>query len=197
MVESLIMEVNLTSFFKNNVTDTCAVWNILSSLQLFQTSIIAGCSFCCTKFVIYECLHKPRIEYCELDEELKNRLKQAIDKGYFNSYHISIEDLQDVEILRKRKNISKGELSSMVFAKKTGQAFLTDDQKARKLAAFILHKDKIQTTPHLFGWLFYSGYLNDADKDIIIMEHKRFNRPLEKYFDEVYLKALELKLFSR
>jgi hypothetical protein len=32
-------------------------------------------------------------------------------------WHISIEDLQDVEILRKRKNLSKNELSSMVFAK--------------------------------------------------------------------------------
>lgn len=110
------------------------------------------------------------------------------------NYHISIEDLQDIEILQKRKNLSKGELSSIVFAKKTRQALLTDDQGARKLAEQVMDKKSVQTTPHLFGWLFYADFLRDGDKDRIIKEHKDFKRPLAKYFSEMYVKALEFKL---
>ena len=82
----------------------------------------------------------------------------------------------------------------MVFAKKTGQAFITDDQAARKLAVGYLEDDRIQTTPHLFGWLIFSGFLGDSDRDAVIEEHTRLGRPLGKYFDVMYFRALELRL---
>lgn len=127
---------------------------------------------------------------------MQELLHTEVAKGKFQSHHISIEDLQDIEVLENRKRLSKGELSSIVFSKKIRQAFLTDDQGARKLAEKMLEKSMVQTTPQLFGWLFYSGYLSDGDKDKIISDHKEFNRPLSQYFNEMYLKALELKLAS-
>jgi hypothetical protein len=36
--------------------------------------------------------------------------------------------------------------------------------------------------------------LGDSDKDAVIKEHVRFRRPLEKYFNQIYIKALEYKL---
>jgi len=60
----------------------------------------------------------------------------------------------------------------MVFAKKTNQAFMTDDQKARLLGNDYLGSSRVQTTPHLFGWLFYIGRLSDTDKDIITRTYK-------------------------
>jgi len=125
------------------------------------------------------------------------RLREERKQGKFRDYHIDIEDLQLIEVLKNRRNLSKGELSSIVFAKKTRQAFLTDDQSARILAQKILDPKMVQTTPHLFGWLFYSDYLIDSDKALIIKEHSELGRPLAKYFEEMYLKAYELKLSHR
>jgi predicted nucleic acid-binding protein len=188
------MAVDPSKFFCLNIIDTCAIWNILSSKKLYQATLSANCLFSCTQYVFYESLLKPRSITSEKEIELQSRLKKEIEKNQFKNYHITIEDLQEVEILEKRKNLSKGELSSIVFARKTRQAFLTDDQGARKLAEQVMDRKKVQTTPHLLGWLFYSNYLIDSDKFDIIEEHNSFNRPLEKYFEEIYLKAFECKL---
>jgi len=55
----------------------------------------------------------------------------------------------------------------------------------------------VQTTPHLFGWLFYSGRLGDSDKTAIIEEHKEFKRSLAPYFEEMYLKAAQYRLIAQ
>ena len=188
------MAVNPSMFHKYNVIDTCSIWNILSSAQFYNATQEAKCEFICTVFVYYECLIKPRKEESYTDLKLQKTLQKEIDKGKFPTHHISIEDLQEIEVLENRMRLSKGELSSIVFAKKIRQAFLTDDQGARELAEMMLEKKMVQTTPQLFGWLFYSDYLRDGDKNRIIMEHKESQRPLSPYFDVMYLKALEMKL---
>jgi hypothetical protein len=110
---------------------------------------------------------------------------------------VDVEDLQDVEILQNRKRLSLGELSSIAFANKTKQAFLTDDQKARRLAERVLQPDHVQTIPHLFGWLLFTGALQDSDKDCVIGEHAAMKRPLGRFFEEMYLSALEQRLKSK
>jgi len=188
------MAVDPSCFQLLNVADTCSIWNILSSKLFYCATVSAKCSFSCTQFVYYECLVKQRREISDEEIELQSRLRKEMAKGQFINYHISIEDLQDIEILQKRKNLSKGELSSIVFARKNRQALLTDDQGARKLAEQVMDKKSVQTTPHLLGWLFYADFLRDGDKDKIIEEHIFFKRPLAKYFRETYIKALECKL---
>jgi predicted nucleic acid-binding protein len=141
-------------------------------------------------------LYKPSKKDNPTLSEMRIRIKNAMAKGDFIQNSITIEDLQEVEILQKRRKLSKGELSSMVFAKKTGQAFLTDDQKARRLASTYMDLNKVQTTPQLFGWLFYISVLSDSDKTEIINEHKKMDRPLEKYFNDIYMWALECRLAS-
>jgi hypothetical protein len=188
------MAIDITKFTLLNVIDTCSVWNLLSSKVLYQAARSARCNFCCTGFVIYECLFKPRKDQ-QSKKELQERLIKEQNNGNFKSHHISIEDLQEIDILERRKHLSKGELSSIVFAKRTCQAFLTDDQGARILAANVIDCTLVQTTPHLFGWLYYTGFLGDSDKDIIINEHEKFEgRPLSKYFNDAYMKALAVKL---
>ena len=113
--------------------------------------------------------------------------------GKFNSYHLDIEDLQEVALLQKRKNLGNGELASIAFAKKTNQAFLTDDKKARTLAEEIMVRQFVQTTPHLLGWLFFTNFLSDSDLKPIIDENKKHNRPLAEYFTEMYRRALDYR----
>ncbi|HEY9802888.1 MAG TPA: hypothetical protein V6D25_21170 [Leptolyngbyaceae cyanobacterium] len=188
------MAINPSSFHKLNVIDTCAIWNLLSSNLLYITANQAGCLFCCTYFVYYECLQKPRKNPKQVERELQNRFRQEYERGKFKYYHLTIEDLQDIDVIHERKKVDKGELASIAFAKKTRQALLTDDQGARKLAGRVITSQMVQTTPHLLGWLLFISYLNDNDLQKIIKEHKEVERPLEKYFLEVYHMVLNYRL---
>jgi predicted nucleic acid-binding protein len=62
---------------------------------------------------------------------------------------IDLEDLQEVAALEGRMAISKGELSTIAFAKRTGQSFLSDDRQAKVLAKSVLKAESIQDIPHL------------------------------------------------
>lgn len=188
------MPVDPSTFHRLNVTDACAVWNVLSSKRLHATAISVGCSFSLTGFVRYECLVKPRSNISEEDKELQQRLEDARSKGQFRDFLLDIQDLQEIEVLERRKKLGKGELSSIAFAKRTRQAFLTDDQKARKLAEQTIEEKMVQTTPHLFGWLIFEGVLSDGDKDFIIKEHEDMGGELSDYLQILYERALYFKL---
>jgi hypothetical protein len=189
------MAVDPRSFHLFNMVDTCAVWNVLASRRLYQAAIAEGCIFSCTGFVIYECLFKPRQKANEHDFELQRRLIEERKNGRFHAYNLGLEELQEVEILERRRKLGKGELSSIAFAKQTGQAFLTDDQRARRLALEVIH-GYVQTTPHLFGWLLYTGILEESDRDPIIAEHQALNLPLAKWLEEICETALRYRSYS-
>jgi predicted nucleic acid-binding protein len=144
---------------------------------------------------MYECLHKPR-KPTDHGPILQQRLRQEQQKGDFQVYPLLIEDLQDVALLESRKRLSKGELSAIALAMKIKQAFLTDDQKARKLAEGPLGQ-LVQTTPHLLGWLFFSGCLTDGDKQAIIDEHKKMGGLLHIHFERVYQESFRCQLLQR
>lgn len=182
-----------SKFHSLNVVDTCAIWNIISSQLLRTTAYSAGCSFCCTNFVYYECLYKPRSKVKPKDILLQEILKKEIENGKFKNYHLDIEDLQELDILQRRKNLGKGELASIAFAKKTYQAFLTDDRGARNLAEEALTHRMVQTTAHLLGWLFFESFLGDSDLSKIISEHKQYDGKLEEYFMTMYERALDFR----
>jgi predicted nucleic acid-binding protein len=175
------MRIDIKSFKQLNVIDTCSVWHLLSSDRLYNTARINGCYFSCTKYVVYECLYKPRTALKATDNKLQNKLQKEMVKDLFPSYSISIDDLQSIMSLEQRKSLSKGELSSIVFAQKTRQAFLTDDQGARKLSEFYIGLENTQTIPQLFGWLSYIGKILDSDKSIIIQEHENNGGQLKNF----------------
>lgn len=190
------MAIDLSHFHKFNVADTCSIWNIFSSRILYEAANAAGCHFCLTYFVHYECLYKSRKSYSPEDIELKERLQIAIRDQKITSYHLDLEDLQEIDILQQRMKLGKGELASIAFAKKTQQAFLTDDMKARRLAGEVMHRQFVQTTPHLVGWLFFKSFFGDSDLQLILDEHEKFKRPLAPYFTEMYETALSYRLKS-
>ena len=189
--------VDVSVFHPYNVADACSVSNVLSSRTLYSAARSAGCVFCCCYYVLYECLHKkpraPNPSY----EELRRRLERERADGQFREVHLDVDDLQDVDALRNRRRLSAGELASIVLAKKIGQAFLTDDQNARRLASAIMDDRKVQTTPHLVGWLYFTGNLVDGDKDAIAREHEALGRPLVRYFQEMYEEAMRCRLMQK
>ena len=188
------MRINIKSFILYNTIDTCSVWHLLSSDRLYNIAKTNGCYFSCTSYVLYECLYKPRKVFKEADVRLIDKFKKKQKDFYSQSYSISIDDLQSIVTLEQRRALSKGELSSIVFAKKTRQAFLTDDQAARKLSESFLGCDHTQTTPHLFGWLSYTQKILDNEKSVIIQEHEANGGKLSKYFEEVFNRAREFIL---
>jgi hypothetical protein len=94
---------------------------------LYSTARSAGVQLCCAEFVIYERLFKASPVLPERIE-LHNRLMRALADRHLTPYKINVEDLQDPEVLRIRKKLSLGELSVLVFARKTSQAVFTDDR---------------------------------------------------------------------
>jgi len=177
------MRADPSKFYPINVTDTCSVWNVLSSNTLYAAARGAGCSFCITSFVQYELLYKPRKRQHNADQELKKRLKQEQAADRFKAHQSTIDDLLAIGVLEQRKRLGKGELSSIAFAVKINQGFLSDDKNA-----FSLAKERgvvsTQTVPHLLSWLMFTGVLSDADARNVIDEHKALNRSLEMQLHE-------------
>lgn len=192
------MRLDPSHFHHVSITDTCSVWNLLSSGILYSAAMSAGCIFPCTRYVIYECLHKPRSEMRVADGELRKRLQKEIGLGRFQQFPVSVEGLQDPAVLAIRDKLGKGEVSVIAFAKETGQAMMTDDGGARHYAERHISLDRVQTTPKLFGWLLYTNLLTDGDKEAIIAEHEslRSTMPLTKYLNEMYRWALQCRLQS-
>lgn len=187
------MAIDPSTFHLINVADTCSVWNVLSSQRLHGTAKEAGCEFCITHFVRYECLIKPRKTNSAAESELINRLSNEQSRGGFVAHSCDIGDLQAIKLLESRKRVGKGELSSIAFAMKIGHAVITDDKKARKLAQDSGHA-LAQTTPHLFAWLLFKGRLGDSDCATVINQHKAMGRPLAPHFETAYSMALQCRL---
>jgi hypothetical protein len=124
------------------------------------------------------------------DTALQHRFREEILRGKIGVHSLEIADLQEVQILENRKRLSKGELSSIAFAMRTNQAFLTDDQKARKLGRSAMLPGTVQTTPHLLGWLFFTRVLNDGQVEVVISEHNKNLRPLEPHFRAAHAEAI-------
>lgn len=191
------MSRRIDQIAKAVVMDTCAVWNVLSSTLLHRTCVAMGFEFALTDFVLYECLHKPRKQRKAADEGLQERLRAARARKQFKSYSLSLDDLLEVTVLEQRKRLSKGELAAIAFAKRVNLTFQTDDQGARKLATATLTIDRVQTTPHVLGWLFFEGRLSDGDLSGIVEEHESFERPLRRFFEEMYGEAMRCRLLAR
>jgi len=191
------MTRNVAEIGRWPIVDTCAVWNLLSSAILTQACVASGFEFSVTEFVLYECLYKPRTDPTDADLKLMQRLRDARTRRQFKTVSLTVEELQDVARLQLKKRVSKGELSSIAFAKRAQLAFQTDDQGARKLATEELPKDSVQTTPHVLGWLFFHGRLADHELNLIISEHKAHSRHLSKFFQALYEEALRCRLMER
>jgi hypothetical protein len=110
---------------------------------------------------------------------------------------IDVEDLQEVAVLEARRRLSKGEISSIVFSKKSLQAFMTDDKKAAILARTILPGHRVQSTPHLLAWLIFTARLQDSDKDAIVAELTSLSRNLNPHLEEAYREALRCRLMAQ
>ena len=188
------MPIDPRTFRLVNVADTCAVWNVLSSALLHSVAKAANCDFCMTGYVLYECLFKPRGEPTAAAQELMRRLRAEQERSTFQAHQCTIDDLQEIARLEQIKPLGKGELSCIAFAKRIGQAVLTDDQGARRLATQVGVPE--QTTPHLLAWLLFVGRLGDADVDGIIAQHKQSEGGLERHFRDAYGMAMMCKMLD-
>lgn len=188
--------MNSYSTFKLlNVADTCALWNVLASPLLYRNARAVGMSMSSTQFVRYECLHKRGTNSPEWNE-LRKRLRDRIAAGEIIFCDIELEDLQEVASLEGRLAISKGELSSIAWAKRTGQSFFSDDIKAKRLAKSVIDDESVQDTPHLCAWLCIQGSIHEHDEGQIRADLKSLNRFLDPHISNAFRSALEIRLMN-
>jgi hypothetical protein len=188
---------DVSRFRQGNIMDTCAVWNVLSSPLLLRAALRCHCDFAMTGVVLYECLVKPRSRQRDSDDLLRARLEQERAAGRFQAHQLSLEDLQAVARLRQRRQLGHGELASIAFVKRTATAFCSDDLKAQKLAQHFLDDDCVQTTPHLLGWLVFTGALSAGDIEPILNEHEKLDRPLRPHLKAMYEEGQRCRLLGR
>ena len=179
------------------VTDTCAVWNMLSSRRLYQAAVSAKLTFLITAMVLYECVHKPRKSVTPEMTELLKRFDAARRNGGFTVQECQLEDLLEVSKIAPI-GLSSGELSCLAVAYKISTlAFMTDERQARYFAEHSLNL-RCETSPRLYGWLHFHRHLSDGDHSEIIAEHEGLERrPLTKFFNEALESALQYQLMSR
>lgn len=190
------MAIDVTTFHKVNVTDTCAVWNVISSQTLYRAAKQAQVLFCITSFVHYECLIKSRHRSKAHDLELQKRLRTHAKAGDFVIQEVQLQDLMIPALFDHAGRIGKGEISTIAFAYRTRQAVLTDDQRARRLADIPSLSVKAQTTPHLLGWLIYCRSLLDGDYRAIVAEHQDMKGTLQPHMEKAYLQGLRARCLS-
>lgn len=190
------MSFDPSRFSSMVVTDTCSVWNTLSSRRLFSAAIAAKIHFCITPMVEYECLYKTRSNPSPESIELMQRLKTAQRNGAFPIQPCELEDLLNVSQTAP-KGLGAGELSCIAVAYKVRSlAFMTDEKKARYHA-----RDRVmiavETTPRLYGFLHFYRHLGDSDHAEVIAEHQRFEkRPLTTFLDDAYRHAMYCRCLS-
>lgn len=191
------MALDPTRFAMMAVSDTCSVWNVLSSRRLFQAAISARIHFCITPMVLYECLYKTRSHMTPEKGELIKRLERARVDGVFPIQECDLEDLAVIARLAPR-GLGSGEVSCIATAYRIRSiAFMTDEKKARKFASGKLGLH-VETTPKLYAWLHYSGHLSDGDHEEIIREHEIYeHRPLTVFFREAFGEAMRCRLMQR
>lgn len=187
------MAIDPRNFSPMVITDTCSVWNILSSRKLFQSTCAAKITLFITPMVVYECLQKPRKNITSSQLELMSRLNKAISNNVFVNQTCDLEDLIAITN-RAPIGLSSGELSCIAIAYKMRTiAFMTDEKKARYYAEQTLLL-RVETTPKLYGWLHFCRHLSDIDHGDVISEHEIYERrPLTKFFNAAYMAALQFK----
>src|SRR5262249_17850532 len=124
-------------------------------------------------------------------------LVSRIDNEEIRFCDVELEDLQEIATLENRKAISKGELSSIAFAKRTMQSFLSDDRQAKVLAKTVLASEAIQDTPHLCAWLFINDKLHEHDEHQIRSDLKSLDRSLDPHISNAFRRALEIRLMRQ
>lgn len=191
------MTIDVRSFQKLNVADTCSLWNLLSSDTLRRAAFGVGCSFCITEYVSYECLVKGNSTLDAHRLELRRKLATAISNNQIRVHSISLEDLLEVEFLESRQRLGRGELTTIAFAKTTGQSAFSDDKKARSLAMAVLGPRGGQWTAQLLGWLCYTDYLVDHECQAVADELAAFGRSMSPHLENAYRSALHAKLMDR
>jgi predicted nucleic acid-binding protein len=190
-----MIDFDFSKISKFSVIDTCAILNLLSSDTFYTVITSQKFQFCYTTFVEYEALYRRVKTITQEIIDQRAKLQQETAKEVFRCERLSIDDLQDVEILEARKKLGKGELSSIAFAKKINQPFMTDDKKAKKLGEEILGKDNVLTSPRLLGWLYFNRILIDSDHKLIIAEHIKNGRKMTNVYNEIYHEAIR-RLYS-
>lgn len=191
------MALDPTRFSPMAVSDTCSVWNMLSSRKLYHAAISANLHFCITPMVLYECLYKPRSSVTSQTAEMIARLNKARAAGGFPVQECDLDDLADVA-RRSPRGLGSGEMSCIAMAYRIRTlAFMTDEKKARKFAEATLGLN-VETTAKLYAWLHFHGHLSDGDHADVISEHEIYeSRPLSPFFQQAFEEAMRCRLMDR
>ena len=184
-----------------NVTDTCAIWNVVGSATLFKAARKSGLSFIITNTVYYECFVKykgtaPSPEH----EELRIRLREYIHRGDVSRIELTIDDLQELIGVARRLGVDRrlgyGEMACVALARHLRQAVLTDNKRDFRAIGELVD-GRLQTTPRLLGWLYLDGGLTDGEVKDVIEQHRTSGGQMADVYERAHYEACEKLLMQQ
>ena len=189
------------SFWAVNVTDTCAIWNLVGTATLFRTALRQRLSFVITNTVFYECFLKSRGKTpSTVHRKLRVRLRQHLQQGEVRQVDATIDDLQEVMSIARYRGVGTrlgyGEISCIAVARRLRQAVLTDNKRDFRAIGGLID-GLMQTTPRLLGWLYLEEQLTDGDVEEIMAEHNHCGGEMAKAYELAHCEACERLLVRR
>ena len=186
------------SFRPINVTDTCAIWNLIGSSTLFRVARQRNMSFVITNTVYYECFTKSKGRPAsERHRRLRGRLAKHIQRNDVNQMDLTIDDLQDAINTARQydadRRLGYGEISCAALARRLRQAVLTDNKRDFRVIAKLVD-GLLQTTARLLGWLYLHGHLTDGDVGDVIRQHGDSGGHMSRVYECAHREACQMRL---
>lgn len=94
-----MIDFDFSTIHKCSVIDTCAILNLLSSSRFYTATINETFFWCYTSFVEYEVFYKSVKKETSIIIKQRQQLREETRKKRFRCEHLSISDLQEIEIL--------------------------------------------------------------------------------------------------
>lgn len=177
--------------------DACSIQNICASNTFFSKSISAGFEYNIPEYALYEAVYKPLRQSNRIIESQRAFIIRRVSEGRIRKATLSIDDLQEMLVLRSRKpSLGNGELACIVYSKNKPLAVLTDDKAARNYTKRMLGENKAFETAEIVANMVYNHDISDGECLDIINEEKQHKTNMDKPYFEAYQQALRGAAFE-
>ena len=177
--------------------DACSIQNICASRTFLGKSIGAGFEYNIPEYALYEAVYKPLRQVNKTIESQRAVLLGYVSKGKIRKAQLTIDDLQEMLVLRSRKpSLGNGELACIVYSKNKPLAVLTDDKAARNFTKRLLGENKAYETAEIVAYMVFNHIITDGECMDIIDEEKQYKTNMDKPYFEAYQQALRGAVFE-
>lgn len=178
--------------------DACSIQNVCASRAFLSKSVSAGFEYSIPEYALYEAVRKPLKRANKAIDNQRAYIMKQINAGKIRIAKLTIDDLQEMLILRGDKpSLGNGELACIVYSKNKPLAVLTDDKTARNYTKRLFGQDKAFETAEIIAFMVFNHIITDGECMDIIDDEKLNNTNMDVPYLEAYNQALRAAMFEK